>query len=111
MKKINEEGEITEATPIENQEETGTTDNTSENDTAAESSEEDDQNSSSKGKKGRKDKNVQSDDIDSHADKILKSFANYEELYIDSKGGVYENDQQLNIPDNAILYKNKYFKK
>ena len=41
---------------------------------------------------------------------LLQKFPNYQELYIDSKGGVYTKDTQPNLVTEAILYQNPYYK-
>lgn len=45
------------------------------------------------------------------ADKLLQVWPDYESLYIDDQGGVYDSDTQPNIRGEAILYKNKYYNK
>jgi hypothetical protein len=41
---------------------------------------------------------------------LLQKFPNYQELYIDAKGGVYTKDTQPNLVTEAILYQNPYYK-
>lgn len=47
---------------------------------------------------------------DSFTLEILKSFSNYESLYINRKGGTYVPNTPESIRGSAILYKNPYFK-
>lgn len=49
-------------------------------------------------------------EIPEMADKLLKVFDDYQELYIDTKGGVYTKDSQPNIREGAILYQNPHYK-
>ena len=44
-------------------------------------------------------------------DKILKLYSQYESLYIDSNGFVFTVDTPENQRNDAVLYKNKYYKK
>jgi hypothetical protein len=41
---------------------------------------------------------------------ILKSFPDYDSLYIDSHGGCYTKNTAPKIRGNAVLYKNPYYK-
>jgi len=54
--------------------------------------------------------NVSMTEIPKYVDQILTGYPNYEELYIDSKGGVYVKGTQQNLVKDAILYKNPYYK-
>ena len=47
--------------------------------------------------------------IPAAADRILKIYPSYPELYIGSKGEVYTADTKPHIRGGAILYKNPYF--
>lgn len=49
-------------------------------------------------------------DIPAHADRILRAFPNYPELYIDFQGGTYTVDTPPVFLSNATLYKNPYHK-
>lgn len=49
-------------------------------------------------------------EIPEHADRILKSFANYPELYIDFQGGTFTVDTPPAFRSNATLYTNPYHK-
>lgn len=49
-------------------------------------------------------------EIPEMADKLLNVFDDYQELYIDTKGGVYTKDSQPNIREGAILYQNPHYK-
>lgn len=42
--------------------------------------------------------------------KLLRCYSNYAALYVDTKGGVYPEDTQLNLVGDAILYQNPYYK-
>lgn len=44
-------------------------------------------------------------------DAILKRYAQYESVYIDKFGFVFTVDTPENQRNNAVLYKNKYYKK
>ncbi len=46
----------------------------------------------------------------SFTDEILKSYPEYESLYIDSHGGCFTNDTPSVVRGKAILYKNPYYK-
>ena len=48
---------------------------------------------------------------DSHTLDILKSFSQYESLYVDGKGGIYAPNTPRAIRGSATLYKNPYYKK
>lgn len=48
------------------------------------------------------------EDIPAHIDHILSLFPDYDELYVDAKGGVYPKDTKPELVGDAILYKNKY---
>lgn len=48
--------------------------------------------------------------IPDFADKLLKEYSNYSELYIDNKGGVFPSGTQHNLIEKAILYRNPYYK-
>ena len=52
---------------------------------------------------------VTNGEIPKSAARLLKLFANYEELYVSESGSVYTTDTKLAIRGNAILYKNPYF--
>lgn len=52
---------------------------------------------------------VMNGEIPKSAARLLKLFANYEELYVSESGSVYTTDTKLAIRGNAILYKNPYF--
>lgn len=54
--------------------------------------------------------NVSATELPKYVEKILTGYPNYEELYIDGKGGVYVKGTQQNIVKDAILYKNPYYK-
>lgn len=49
-------------------------------------------------------------EIPEHANKILKAFPNYSQLYIDFSGGTFTVDTPLAFRSNATLYTNPYFK-
>lgn len=48
--------------------------------------------------------------IPEHADRILKAFPNYPELFIDFQGGTFTVDTPACFRSNATLYKNPYHK-
>ena len=48
-------------------------------------------------------------DIPPYADLILKSFTGYENLYVDTSGGVFIPGTPASIRGQAILYKNPYY--
>lgn len=50
-------------------------------------------------------------EVPEYVDKILKMYADYEELYVSNKGGVFTVGTPEHIRGNAVLYKNKYFHK
>lgn len=49
-------------------------------------------------------------EIPDYVDKILKTFDAYSALYVDDKGGVYQEDAQPDWVKDAILYQNPYYK-
>lgn len=49
-------------------------------------------------------------EVPAQADRILKTFPRYPELYIDFQGGVYTVDTPPAFRSNATLYKNPYHK-
>lgn len=49
-------------------------------------------------------------EIPAQADRILRAFPNYPELYIDFQGGTYTVDTPPVFLSNATLYKNPYHK-
>lgn len=49
-------------------------------------------------------------DIPVQADRILRTFSRYPELYIDFQGGTYTVDTPPAFRSNATLYKNPYHK-
>lgn len=52
---------------------------------------------------------VKEKEIPEFVRRILKIYSNYDELYIDAKGGVYTKGTQPSAVGSAILYKNPYF--
>lgn len=48
--------------------------------------------------------------IPEHADRILRTFSNYPELYIDFQGGTFTVDTPPAFRSNATLYINPYHK-
>ena len=48
-------------------------------------------------------------EIPKFADRLLRLFSNYEELYVSESGSVYTPDTKPAIRGNSILYKNPYF--
>jgi hypothetical protein len=49
--------------------------------------------------------------IPDHADRILKTFSTYPELYIDAQGGTYTVDSPPVFHTSATLYTNPYYKR
>ena len=49
--------------------------------------------------------------IPEHAERILKTFSNYPELYIDFQGGTYTVNTPPAFRSNATLYTNPYYTK
>lgn len=60
-------------------------------------------------KKAKTEKAAQ--EIPEHANRILKSFPGYRELYIDFQGGTYTTDTPPSFRSNATLYVNPYYSK
>lgn len=56
-------------------------------------------------------KETAQEEIPTWVDKILKSFKNFDELYITKNGGVFTKDAPKNLVESATLYKNPYYKK
>lgn len=50
-------------------------------------------------------------DIPEYADRILRSFTNYPQLYIDFQGGTFTVDTPPAFRSNATLYTNPYYNK
>lgn len=48
--------------------------------------------------------------LPSYTARLLSIWPEYQELYIDDKGGVFTKDTQPNIIKEAILYQNPYYK-
>lgn len=61
--------------------------------------------------KGKSLKAISPDKNDKFTHELLKSYKNYETLYIDHKGGVFSPDTKLDMVGAAILYKNPYYEK
>ena len=49
-------------------------------------------------------------EIPEYVDNLLKTFSNYDELYVNSKCGVYTKDTPKSLIGDSKLYKNPYFK-
>ena len=56
-------------------------------------------------------KETAQEEIPTWIDKILKSFNNFDELYITKNGGVFTKGSPKNLVASATLYKNPYYKK
>lgn len=56
-------------------------------------------------------KETAQEEIPTWIDKILKSFKNFDELYINKNGGVFTKGSPKNLVASATLYKNPYYKK
>lgn len=56
-------------------------------------------------------KETAQEEIPTWIDKILKSFKNFDELYITKNGGVFTKGTPKNLVASATLYKNPYYKK
>lgn len=52
---------------------------------------------------------VMDSEIPKSVARLLKLFANYEELYVSESGSVYTTDTKPALRGKAILYKNPYF--
>lgn len=52
-----------------------------------------------------------SQEIPLHAERILKTYSNYQELYIDFQGGAFTVDTPPAFRSNATLYTNPYYTK
>lgn len=46
-----------------------------------------------------------------YADRLLKAYSNYPELYVDAQGGTFTVDTPPAFRSNATLYQNPYYKK
>lgn len=53
---------------------------------------------------------AQSEDIPEDVKAILKCFPNEEELYVSKYGGTFPKDSEPFVRDNAILYRNPFYK-
>lgn len=51
------------------------------------------------------------EEIPSWVDKVLKSFSNFDELYVTKSGGVLSKNTPKHLVTSATLYKNPYYKK
>lgn len=56
-------------------------------------------------------KETAQEEIPTWIDKILKSFKNFDELYITKNGGVFTKGTPKHLVASATLYKNPYYKK
>lgn len=62
----------------------------------------------------KKAKKVEADDTqdpDEDVKRVLKSFPNYEKLYVNKQGGVFAPDTKPTLVGGAILYKNPFYNK